>query len=369
MTPVGLVQRVEELSDLELALLLSFVATEHCLIETEDTALDSLQQELQLIVSTVYSRTHVVIECTAETTLDELVNGLFLEAAPSKDATATENVDNAEIIEVGGGFFLAPNSGQNVADCTHQPKMYSQEPTIADVVILKDLNLASYDIQIQALELIRTKRVFTHTAFVTAPKSFCMVIIQSTAGPYLNKHLNDHIFLSHYHDLEDGFPNLENAPELIEDDRSSSSSVVRNSVIQKPGDGASATFSETDIQALVHERKNVTVTAEVECYLQNIVTFLRMHRAVDGGINPRATKYFKTLVTCLAPLHGLDYVTPSLVAIAARKIYPHRINLTVPERDRSLQYGSDLAAVKAVLEGVSAESVIEDVLAAVETPL
>ena len=57
------------------------------------------------------------------------------------------------------------------------------------------------------------------------------------------------------------------------------------------------------------------------------------------------------------------------MAIAARKIYPHRIILTVPERDRSLQYGSDLAAVEAALEGVTPESVIEDVLAAVEAPL
>ncbi|KAL8786161.1 MAG: hypothetical protein Q9213_002931 [Squamulea squamosa] len=180
---------------------------------------------------------------------------------------------------------------------------------------------------------------------------------------------NDHIFLSHFHGLEDGFPNLENASEWIEDDRSSSSSVVRKSVLQNPNIAPIATFSEADIQALVTASKYTTVTAEVECYLHDIVTFLRMHRAVDGGVNPRATQHFKTLIKCLGPLHGLDYVTPSLVAIAARKIYPHRIIMTVPERDRSLQYGSNLAAVKAVLQGVTPESVIEDVLVAVEAPL
>lgn len=57
-----------------------------------------------------------------------------------------------------------------------------------------------------------------------------------------------------------------------------------------------------DIQTLVHQSENVTVTAEVKCYLQNIVTFLRLHRAVDGGITPRATKYFGTLIkyACLS---------------------------------------------------------------------
>lgn len=44
-----LADKVAELSDLELALLLCLSAHEHCLIRTEEDALDSLQQELQLV--------------------------------------------------------------------------------------------------------------------------------------------------------------------------------------------------------------------------------------------------------------------------------------------------------------------------------
>ena len=94
-----------------------------------------------------------------------------------------------------------------------------------------------------------------------------------------------------------------------------------------------------------------------------------MHRAVAGGISPRATTHFNLLAKCLAPLHALTYATPSLISLAARKIYPHRITITSPENERSMQYGSDLEAVKAVLEGVRAEDVIEDVLGEVEGPL
>jgi hypothetical protein len=71
----------------------------------------------------------------------------------------------------------------------------------------------------------------------------------------------------------------------------------------------------------------------------------------------------------LAPLHGLDYISPSLVALAARKIYPHRIVITDPEDERSMQWGSSLDAVKAVLEGVSVEDVVEEVLQSVDEPL
>ena len=75
------------------------------------------------------------------------------------------------------------------------------------------------------------------------------------------------------------------------------------------------------------------------------------------------------LLRCLAPLHDLDFVTPALVAIAARKIYAHRIEICTPENERSMQYGSELVAVAALLDGVKAEQVIEEVLVAVEAPL
>ena len=75
------------------------------------------------------------------------------------------------------------------------------------------------------------------------------------------------------------------------------------------------------------------------------------------------------LARCLAPIHGIDFVTPSLVSLAARKIYPHRIAITSPEDERSMQYGSNLSAVASMLEGLRPEDVIEDVLQQVEAPL
>ena len=71
----------------------------------------------------------------------------------------------------------------------------------------------------------------------------------------------------------------------------------------------------------------------------------------------------------MAPLHNLDFVTPSLVTLAARKIYPHRIVITTPEDERSMQWGSNLEAVRELLEGVTPENVIEDILESVEVPL
>jgi MoxR-like ATPase len=110
---------------------------------------------------------------------------------------------------------------------------------------------------------------------------------------------------------------------------------------------------------------------EVKQYQQNIISFLRLHRAVACGISAPATKHFDKLVRCLAPLHDLSYATPSLIALAARKIYQHRIQIVKPERERSMQWGSDVDEVAALLEGIGAEDVIEDVLGSsgAEAPL
>lgn len=49
MEEIGLIERIQELTDLELALLLSLVAGEHCIIQTEEEALDLLGEELELV--------------------------------------------------------------------------------------------------------------------------------------------------------------------------------------------------------------------------------------------------------------------------------------------------------------------------------
>ena len=111
------------------------------------------------------------------------------------------------------------------------------------------------------------------------------------------------------------------------------------------------------------------LSPDVRAYMHNIVVFMRMHRAVASGVTPHATRHLYALTHALSPLHGLDFITPSLVALAVRKIYPHRIVIVAPEDEMSLQWGSELEAVKVYLDGITGEDIIEDVLERVETPL
>lgn len=180
-----------------------------------------------------------------------------------------------------------------------------------------------------------------------APKSFIFMVILSKPEARLGHHLNDMFAMSHFHTNEDGFPHLEGF---------ANSSV--NSV-----------FSAEEVKQLRTMAEQVRLTGEVAEYLHNIVVFARINRYIKGGITAAATRYLRALAMALAPLHGLSYVTPSLVALACRKVYPHRLILATAETERSLQWGSDPQALKNVLQGISIEDVIEDVLSSVEKPL
>lgn len=457
MADEHLLARVHSLSDLELAFLLSLIAREHCQIRTSSAAIPDLVAELRLISTDVFRLQPAVISCTPQTTLDDFASALLLPHPSSPAGTSPAATFRPP-------SPLATRSPRQRHQHQHQhnhdgPSSYFQPtsagpssattPTIAPVVLAANLDLAPQAVQIQALELLRTRRVFTRTSVHTAPRTFLLVAVVADDRPgggiRLNKWLNDWFYLAHAHSAEDGYPNLDREdgsgeeghaglglrefPEHRVDDsshareekrsgtnpyhdsdtastRSSSSVVVVKphslrlpsfgalsrqtttttttttttrdgklpavaTTLQHPPDTAAEelVIAESDISHLAQLSQQVRVDVDVARYQMNVISFLRMHRAVGGGVGPTATKHLELLSRSLAPLHGLDYVTPSLVQLAARKVYLHRIDMVDPERERSMQWGSELAAVEAVLEGVCPEDVIEDVLGMVTVPL
>jgi hypothetical protein len=124
---------------------------------------------------------------------------------------------------------------------------------------------------------------------------------------------NDQFFMSHKHYFEDGLPNLEEQQEnarVLEDDQSTSS-VIRTppfgSAKVKPqaalfsAEVRACFLSESphlhlqDLTTFISRMSNVKISSEVRAYLHNIVVFMRLHRAVAGGISALATRHFNTL--------------------------------------------------------------------------
>ncbi|KAK6078349.1 hypothetical protein SCUP234_12736 [Seiridium cupressi] len=415
MADEELLSKIHGLGDLDLAALLCLLSREHCIISTEPEALDDLVEELQLVVTETFNLKPAVVSLNSETTLDEFAASILLSSANSRASSPLRSRTPVQ-----DSYFhssLHPSShGQRahraglsplsqISPSSNTTIGQQPAPQIANVILARDLDKAPKVVQIQALELLRTRRIFTRTSVQTAPKQFLFVAVLGAGSggeARVTEHLNDAFYLAHWHDPLDGFAHLEERDGgLIEDDEKqgqqnggdgsdSDASVVRRpsrastphhelfpsspsrglSKIQSENESSGPLITESDITTLSLASRSVNVDVEILRYQMNLVSFLRMHHAVAGGIIPLATKHFDGLIRSMAVLHGLDFVTPALVVLALRKIYLHRIRIvTDPSKERSVQWGSEVAAVEQLLEGVGPEDVMEDVIEMVDVPL
>ncbi|KAK2780002.1 hypothetical protein FQN52_002302 [Onygenales sp. PD_12] len=362
-----LYDRVEDLSDIEVVILLSLIANEHCVIDTERNAIDDLENELILVAQNIFGLTYAVLNCSPDTTLDEFSNAVLFQDTirPDYDRLSTltsgDTDRSAERLPFRSGRASRDKSGSQLRTSILDDRK------VVNVVIAKNFDQTSNDVQIQALELIRTKRIYTRTAVHSAPASFLFIpLVESKSralSSLFNRHLIDHFFISYYHDPQDGFPNLEDDTGWFSDDQGSMSSVVHKPSITLSKDPDQAyMIREEHLNIFRGLSSRVTSSADVNAYLQNIVIFLRMNRGVAGGISAAATRHFHLLARCLAPLQRTDFIVPSLVDVAARRVYRHRIAVAEPGNDRSLMYGSTFKAVDMVLAEATPEAIIEESL-------
>ncbi|KAH7318350.1 hypothetical protein B0I35DRAFT_431886 [Stachybotrys elegans] len=362
MADETLLDKVHDLSDLELAVLLCLVSRQHCLISTPSDFADDLVQELQLVASKTFGlRSVVIVNCTPSTTLEDFAGALLPPRSGSRSVSPFQTRSDSYFSSNPlAGRFNSHSISPLTAASSH----------IANVVLARNLDRAPLAVQIQALELLRTHRIFTRVSVVTAPKQFLFIpVLEAESGgkARVAKHLNDFFSIAHWHDPEDGFVNLEEADGGDDAETASTGSVVKKGY---PADvHHEALISETEISHLAKLSQQVQVDIDVTRYQMNIVSFLRFHRAVAGGVSPAATQHFSQLIRCLAPIHRLDFATPALVALAARKIYLHRIQVALPHQERSMQWGSRLEAVEVMLEDLGAEDIIEDTLEMVTAPI
>lgn len=369
----NLLDNIQEFTDLELAVFLCLVAHGHCLMSIEESLVNDLASELALIVSDRFGLSYAVLDPEDFPTAEHFGEASLEEEGASfsvnddkNDSTAEPGSLRTRLTDLDIRAAPRPSHGESQLD----------NRMIKNVIIAKHFNLADEHVQVQAIEIINNKRFISRTTVHTTPKTFLFIPIVSTSSEHIRliPHLNDRIFISHHHDPEDGFINLE---EMEDSSESSSGPSHDNHNLQQQNpqhiswtpQKRTRHITRDSIDKIRTMGESTAMTPEIRRYLQDIVTFLRIERGVDGAITPRATTHFVALAKYLAPLHGINFVTPSLIALAARKVYTHRINIATAMRERSMQYGSDPVGVAQLIEGLTPQEVIETVLNTVQCPL
>lgn len=359
MADESLMRKLQNLSDLGLAILICLITHEHCLIQTTLSSLDDVTRELELILTKIFRLRHITVECSESTTPDEFAQFILL--------TETNTTRTDSMTRIRHDRIYNPAKSQS-GSRSSAAKTQVTSTSIFNVIIAKNFNYTSNQVQHQVLDLMRTGRLHSKNYSHNVPEQFLFIILLAAGeGPGLIKHLNDQIFISHLHHPHN---RLEHEEEDLNED--SSSSVVKLSSSHRDSCKISSSpiVSLQEIEELSELCKSVMLSMEVKQYQMDIISFLRIHRAVACGITASATKMFDKLARCLATLHNLTFVTPSLITLAARKIYLHRIQIVKPENERSMQWGSDIEAVALLLKGITAEDILEEVLgdSGVEAP-
>ncbi|KAJ5246685.1 hypothetical protein N7468_001668 [Penicillium chermesinum] len=331
----GLEEAAQQLSDLEVALFLSLAAREHCLIETTMESIEDVAKGLALICSESFALSSSIIDCWPTTSIEEVHDDIL-----SVDARKVLSRPANPRMKTESSSMISSYAGRRNGSKSPLPSAID-EPNLVNVVIAKNFNSSNDDLQVQFLQSEN----------------------QTNYTPPIKSHLNDNLFISHFHDHLSSYTHQE------EDDWNSEGEASTSSVIHTPGltpdisKNIGPKVDQQMIEALRTACETVTTSAEVTRYMQDIVVFLRLSRAVAGGISARANFQFIQLSRMLAPLHGIDYLTPSIVVLAARKVFRHRIVVATPAEDRSIQYGSDIGAVAQVLAEVTPDSILDGVLA------
>jgi MoxR-like ATPase len=136
-----------------------------------------------------------------------------------------------------------------------------------------------------------------------------------------------------------------------------------------PRESITTLITKNDLQSYRTMLSQVKIIPDLKVYMQNIIIFLRTHRVIRKGVSPRTVKSFDLLVRVLCVLNSSSFATPTLISLAARTLFPLKIELVTVQDEPSLHYGSDINLLKKWLPKWNAEMVIEDVLTAVPSPL
>ncbi|KAJ6037143.1 hypothetical protein N7540_001422 [Penicillium herquei] len=358
MDDISLEEVARQLSDLEVALFVCLASHEHCLIETTGEAIHDLAKELALICSNTFDLSYTIVDCDSTTSIEDIHNEILTadvrkaQRRPPHPRAKTESSSN----------ISSYITGQQDRSKSPIPGLQSEEPNVVNIVIAKGFNITNEDFQVQALQLMRTRKLATEVGILQAPDEFLFVPLvireSNELQPPLKTHLRDQLFISHFHEPSDGYVYLEENDWLTDGQLSATSVIHTPKYPQKK----TAKIGQTVMELFREASSSVTTNAEVVRYIQDIVVFLRLSRAVAGGVSARANQQFGQFARLLAPLHGIDYLTPSIVALAARKVFRHRIVVASTEDDRSLQYGSNREAISHILADVTPESILDGVL-------
>lgn len=415
--PQAIHSLIPHLSTIELLLLTALIAEQHVILRSSRNLLGDAERDVADASRNLFGFSVTSIHCSASTTLEDISKAV-LQAKDTSTGAAGSSNDRSRKRDAASISFQSsrssPSKGRSNTLDTRQTH---------NVAIVRDLHLCERNVQVQCLELMRSRRIYSRSAVHSTPKRFLFVALldEGTEGPpFFTPFLNDWFFMC------DGFEQdatdeegmhrsgsgrrSSRASQTSQASRASASSRRSggslSSIVRRPSPYHRPSFTPGAAEGYINPNPAITdghlsyliklvtqvrPSAAMSRHIHNIPSHLRLHRHVKGGVSAVSTRHLNLLCRVLAVLQlppaaadvdvadehteavasesGIPVITPTTVALASEKVYAHRVELVKkPEDERSMQWGSDYGAVAESLRTASVEKCIEDAVLAVEVP-
>ena len=223
---------------------------------------------------------------------------------------------------------------------------FRQGPVFTNLLLADEINRTPPKTQAALLEAMEERQVSVEGQGHPLPDPFLVVATQNPVEyegtyPLPEAQLDRFLFK-----LQMGYPSAEQEQAVL----------ARHDAGMDPHDlatlGVTAVAGRQDLEAARKEVGAIPVEARVQAYMVAIARATRESPSLELGVSPRGATMLLHASKAWAWLAGKQYVTPDEVKAVAKPTLRHRVELR-PEVE---------------LEGVTADGVLDGVLAAVPVP-
>jgi MoxR-like ATPase len=234
--------------------------------------------------------------------------------------------------------------GVHLYDAARADFVFRPGPLFADVLLFDEINRAGPKTQSALLEAMEERQVSVDNRNYPLPQDFLVVATQNPRdfeGTYpLPESQLDRFMLR----IELGYPQAGDELEVL--------ARYGHLDVGLPAADAGAPISAGELAAARQAAEAVHVSAELTAYVQALAQASREHARLSLGLSTRGALAVMRMARIAAGLRGGAFATPDDVKEVLPLVVPHRL----------------LLAADAVLDGISAEDVVAELLGRVPVP-
>ena len=288
------------------------------------------RRELELILATLFSEGHVLLEGVPGVAKTLIARCIALSLGLDfKRIQATPDMLPTDII------------GVNIFDPRTREFVFRKGPVFTNILFVDEINRAPPKTQSALLEAMQERQVTIEGKTYPLPKPFLVIATMNpieVEGTFPLSEAQIDRFMSK---IIIGYPTIDETVEIL----NRYDKIIDLSDL-KP------VLSPEEVLILIRLTRNVYVDDNIKKYIAAIVEATRNHTMVKLGASPRGAIALYTLSRAIALMRGRDYVTPDDVKYVAKPALSHRIILKSEAR----------------ISGITVDDVIDNVLEKVEVP-